>query len=181
VRLAVDHLAQIGLAALGGDHAEAAQALRMRVEAVPGAMGVRWMRPITWPDRVPGLVTWSGKQTLPRLICDAQAALRAARTPDLIEARAARKGVSGLDPSVCHSALDVGFSLAVQGIPVVQRPGVELLAIVGLETVPLVSFERRVCGYLYEGRIWRFSVERRGEHGYHQWGSVALDDGEALS
>lgn len=176
--LAVEYLARVGLASLGGDPAEAIRALLTDgPEAVPGREGVRYLQPITWPDRVPGLVTWSGQQTLARLIRDTQRALREAlptapQPLDPLTLRAPKTGASGLDPLACPDPIDAGFSPARLGIAVMQRPALELLAIVGLETVPLLSFGRRQCGFVHAGQAWRFSVTPRGEHGYYQWGSV---------
>lgn len=177
--LAVEHLAAVGLAAVGGHHAAVAESLLTPAQAVQGRAGVAWMRQITWPDRVPGLMTWGGQQMLAGLIRETQRMLREGLracpqdTPlDLLTLRVARVGTSGLDALSCPDPLDIGFSPAALGMPTQQRPGVELLAIVGLETVPIVSFARRRCGFLHAGRIWQFPVERRGEYGYHRWGSV---------
>jgi hypothetical protein len=52
------------------------------------------------------------------------------------------------------------------------RPGVELLAIFGLETVPLVSFGPRSCGFVHGGRLWRFSVEARDGGYAFRWGGL---------
>jgi CRISPR-associated protein Csb3 len=130
--------------------------------------GVRWGgRLITWPDRVPDLKVWAGQLTLAKIIKKTQAALRSAEwTGDLFSVRAPMKGTSGLDALSCPSALDAGFSADVLGMAVVQRPGVELLTIIALESVPLISYGRRDCGFVHDGKLWRFAVEDRG--GYYR-------------
>jgi hypothetical protein len=51
------------------------------------------------------------------------------------------------------------------------RPAVELLAIVGLEVVPLVSFGPHQCGFLDGGNVWRFEVEERAGGYFRRWGT----------
>lgn len=196
---AVDHLARIGYDALlrdatpdypemdedaDGWHAAQRAAENAAVRAVllaakpkpwPGKeqQGCQWRpRNITWPDRVPGLACWAGQMTLPKTLAKLQDALRECDEPDLFAARAAMLGTSGFDAVASQDAIDIGFSPAAIQMPVVQRPGVELLAVVGLETVPLVSFAGRECGYLYDGRVWRFAVQRRDSGYLHRWGEV---------
>ena len=62
-------------------------------------------------------------------------------------------------------SIDIGFSPSRLGMDIQCRPAVELLAIVGLETVPLVSFGPRDCGFLHGGCVWRFTVEQREGEG----------------
>ncbi len=52
------------------------------------------------------------------------------------------------------------------------RPGVELLTIVGLESVPLVSFGARDCGFVHGGRVWKFAVENREGGYFKRWGEL---------
>ena len=138
-----------------------------------GAVWGPWS--IKWPDRVPGLKTWAGNMTLPKLIAKLQAALTpaalAAAGDDLAKVAVPLKGVSGLDRAAAGSSLDIGFSPSELDIPVVQRPAVELLAIIGLNTLPLVSWDTRECGWIYDGRIWRMTVEHRAEY-YYRWGQA---------
>lgn len=153
--------------------------------------GARWMgRVITWPDRVPGLKTWAGLLTLPKIIEQRRTALR--RSPertDLLtwrtfpavmepgkkdrDAEAAEgTGQSGLDALTCQDAIDVGFSPNVLGIAVAYRPGLELLAVVGLESLPLVSYGPRECGFVHGGAAWRFKVEPRDGGYLYRWGQL---------
>jgi hypothetical protein len=53
------------------------------------------------------------------------------------------------------------------------RPAVELLAVVGLEAVPLVSFGPRLCGFVHDGQLWRFEVEGRSGGYAYRWGEVS--------
>ena len=144
--------------------------LSERPEPIQGKDGVRWLGELHWPDRVPGLKTWSGQQTLAKLIRERQKAVEDATEGDLFALKAYLKGTSGLDADVSTDALDVGFSPDVLGLAVEQRPALELLAVVGAESVPLVSFGRRVCGWHEAGRLWRFRVAPRGgDTYYHRW------------
>lgn len=139
-------------------------------------LGARWVRLITWPDRIPGLKTWAGQSTLPKIITAHQRRLRESEEADLFEARGVyrtgkNEGPSGLDAGTCRDAIDIGFSPSKLGMDIVCRPAVELLAIVGLEAVPLVSFGARECGFLHDSRAWRFQVEPRDGY-YHRWGDM---------
>lgn len=151
--------------------------LLIDAEAEPrtgGLQGVRWVRLITWPDRVPGLVTWAGQATLAKTVKKLVAAVRAANDQsDLYEIRVPLDGASGFDADTAQDTIDVGFSTSALGMEVVQRPGLELLAVVGLETVPLVSFGPRECGFVHDGRLWRFPVESRNGGYYHRWGPLS--------
>jgi hypothetical protein len=194
---AVDHLARIGYDALlldaspdypdldedaDGWHAAQRAAENAAVRAVLLAaktrpftgdrLGCTYVRPLTWPDRVPGLKCWSGQMTLAKTLAKLRDALEDCEEPDLFAARAAMLGTSGFDAGSSRDAIDIGVSPNALGMEVVQRPGVELLAVIGLETVPLVSFGPRECGYLYDGRVWRFAVELRDTGYLHRWGEV---------
>lgn len=153
-----------------------------------GALGALWLRPITWPDRVPGFVTWAGQQTLPKIIRARQLAIRwegegkAGRkhrdlsTADPLTLTVPMRGASGIDANSCPLALDAGFSVSTLEMSVAQRPALELLAIIGLELVPLVSFAPRECGFVADGVLWRFSVEARDGSYYHRWGELREAD-----
>jgi hypothetical protein len=137
-------------------------------------VGARWIAGgVTWPDRVPGLKTWGGQQTLPKIIAGCQKLIARATETDLFALRAFREGSPGFDAPTCQNSIDIGFVPGQLDIPVECRPAVELLAIVGLETLPLVSFGARTCGFLHDGRIWRFEVEDRTGGYLKRWGSLA--------
>lgn len=189
------------------DHARARGLLLAAEPPVPRSGptdGAKWLgMAITWPDRVPGLKTWTGHVTLAGLIRDRLAVIAADKgaTPDLFELRgvitghagkqrkqtAAKKGtaaggepppvvsaMSGFDPLVCRDSLDVGFNAAELGMDVSFRPAVELLAVVGLEVVPLVSYAARECGFLHGGRAYRFAVEPRSGGYAYRWGELRM-------
>jgi hypothetical protein len=148
-------------------------------------LGAKWLRLITWPDRVPDLKTWAGQSTLPKIITAHQRRLfdlDAATDPFAARGHyrtGRREGPSGLDALTCQDAVDVGFSPSKLGMEIECRPAVELLAVIGLETVPLVSFGARDCGFIHEGKLWRFDVEARDGGYYHRWGT--LREHEALA
>lgn len=180
---ACEYLAQVGFDALLGEVARPARRSDHRrvyerlLAKEPSPMsnnreGALWLVPITWPDRVPGLKCWAGQVTLPKIIAKLQAAVRTQPDGDLFELRAPIKGASGIDALSCPSAIDVGFSVNALGMAVVQRPAMEMLAIYGLETLPLVSFAAHECGFIHDGFIWRFPVEGRGDGHYRRWGNV---------
>lgn len=190
---ACEYLSRVGFDALLGtatpsadeDDAEAVEAARLadhrrvcnRLLSVPakplvGREGVSWLGQITWVDRVPGLKTWAGQVTLPKLISKLQDAIRKPSPDDLFEFRCPLKGATGIDALSCQNAIDIGFSPNALDMPVVQRPAMELLAIYGLETLPLLSFASRVCGFVHDGKLWRFPVEERDGGYYHRWGTV---------
>ena len=133
--------------------------LGIKAESRGGELvGAKWVCVITWPDRLPGLKTWAGQSTLPKIIAAHQRRLGKCNTADLFEARGVYRtskgeGPSGLDASTCQDAIDVGFSASACGMDIECRPAVELLAILGLEAVPLVSFAPRVCGFAHAGKI----------------------------
>jgi hypothetical protein len=177
-------------------------------KARTGYDGCHWLpgRTITWPDRVPGLKTWGGNATLCGIIKDHQTRIGTADGRDLFELRGvllgkppAKKrpmppggvlgGPSGLDAANCPSSIDAGFSISDLEMDVACRPAVELLAIVGLESLPLVSVSRRVCGFVYGRRLWVWETEVRAGHHYrwahfarpHSWESVYGDAENELS
>lgn len=162
-------------------HAAKLELLKPAKKAVIGD-GVTWgERRISWPDRVPGLVTWTGQQTLASGIRALQGGLRDAAGDgrvnsgaDIFEVQAPMTGGLGVDPTTTLDAADVGFSTTAQKMPVMRRVGIELLAVLGLETVPLVSFGWRECGFIFRGRMWTFSVEPRAGGYYYRWGNVQL-------
>lgn len=176
------------------DHARVRDHILAAEKPLPRAaelLGAKWLgRVITWPDRVPGLVTWSGNQSLPEIIRARVKALAAKEcgtllydwmtTPVPKKKGGVVPGHSGLDALCCQNKIDVGFSPATIGMPVAYRPALELLAIVGLESVPLVSFAARECGFVHDGKIWRFVVEQRDGGYYHRWGDVREYVAEAV-
>lgn len=142
-------------------------------------LGAKWEQCglITWPDRLPGLKTWAGQATLPKIITAHQRRLRADDAPDLFAVRGAYRtgkgeGPSGLDALTCQDPLDIGFSPSALGMDIECRPAVELLAIVGLESLPLVSFGSRECGFIHDGQVWRFVVEGRSGGYAFRWGPL---------
>ena len=180
---ACDLLARIGLRAFGGNQALARNVILSTEPKPRGANknGCQWMLPVTWPDRVPALKTWSGQQTLLKLIKSRQALLASSNEADLMAVRVVAQGVTGLDLLSAPRAIDIGFSLDQLDIPIEQRVGMELLAIHALCTVPLVSLpsRRRECGVIYDGRLWTWPVEERDTHYYSRWGVVTereIDD-----
>lgn len=139
--------------------------------------GAKWITGvITWPDRVPGLVTWAGQATLAKVITGHRRRLAGAVGDPLAVRGLIRtskgEGPSGIDAGACPDAIDLGFSAKAAGVDVGCRPAVELLAVIGLGTVPLVSFAARECGFVHDGRLWRFAVESRDGGYYHRWGPL---------
>lgn len=142
--------------------------------------GAKWLgMVITWPDRVPGLKTWAGQSTLPKIIAGHLKRVRGAGPGILAQARglirtSKGEGPSGFDPMTCPDPLDAGFSLSDLGADITCRPGLELLAIIGLETVPLVSYAARECGFIHGGRAYRFAVEPRSGGYAYRWGELRV-------
>lgn len=134
--------------------------------------GARWIIPITWPGRVPRLKTWAGRQTLAAIIADHQEAIAASGERDLYRLITFGTGPSGVDSRPCSTALDDGFSRNDLLVKISIWPAVELLAIVGIETLPLISFGGREIGFAHDGRLWRFRSEPRTGY-YSRWGNVA--------
>ncbi len=173
----VEYLARVGFddLALGAPDEHRAQRVRagllQSAEAIPDVLGVRWVRRITWPDRVRGLVPWAGQQSLSRIISARQKLLRAVSDDaDLFQVKAPIVGASGLDPWSAPISMETGFSTSKLGMAIMCRPAIELLAIVGLESVPLVSFSWRDVGFVHAGDVWRFDVEKR-DGSYSRWSS----------
>ena len=155
------------------DHRRVADMLRAASVPKDDSHGnVTWLKRITWPSRMPGLKTWAGNQTLAKVIYARVKLLGSQPIDDLLTFGAPMKGASGIDGLTCPDAIDIGFSPHDLGMEVMSRPGLELLAIVGLESVPLVSWDLRVCGFLHDGRVWQFDVETRSGGYYHRWGTL---------
>jgi hypothetical protein len=133
-----------------------------------------WFLPITWPDRVPDLVTWSGQQTLSKIV-GTRITMLEGTIEDLYEFRAPHKSVSGLDGWCAQSAIDIGFSPSTHDMLIMQRPALELLAILGLENVPLISYSARTCGFVHDKTLWKFRVESRNGNYYHRWGELDVE------
>lgn len=173
---------EIALQAIGGsvvsddeadghkdDHARVADYLRSD-KPTERYETVRWLgRRLMWPHRLPELVTWGGQQTLAKLIARRQSALGRDRIENILSFTAPMTGASGLDPLINLDALDVGFSPNQLGMSVMQRPGVELLAILALESVPIISFGRQRYAISHEMIQWEFRVESRGSKYYKRW------------
>lgn len=141
----------------------------------PDTHGIRWgTRRITWPDRVPGLRTWAGQVNLAKIVAKHQKAPKQSPDPiaDLFAWGYFGEGASGIDPGAAPNALDHGYSLSRAEESVWQRGLVELLAIAGLETVPLVSFDARVCGFVHADRVWRFELIGRDGGYFYKWGTL---------
>ena len=151
------------------DHARVATLLR-QAEARENQYGsVFWLgRKISWPERLPELVTWSGRQTLGKLIKKYQSAL-SVRVENLFTFTAALKGASGLDPLINLDPIDVGFSANGVGIEVQQRPAVELLAIYALDFTPVLSFGGGEYAIMEDMIEWRFGAEKRAGGYYSRW------------
>lgn len=148
--------------------------------------GAIWICPITWPDRVPGLKTWAGQLTLAKIIARNQAALedalsgprkRPKRTDagdvDLLTLTVGIEGASGLDCDTAQDSVDIGFSPARHSMLLATRPALELLAIIGLESLPIVSLAARHVGVVHRGRMWTWHVEPREGGYYHRWGRLS--------
>lgn len=192
------HLARLGFAALCGkptapdhveneepdeeavedarliDHRKVLFALRQKAEKYQFGSGVKWCGlTIDWPDRMPGLVTWSGQQSLAKIIVWHQETLPADEDcDDLYTFQCPFSGATGLDSNCARDPIDVGYSPNHLLEPIPQFPAAELLAIIGLATVPLVSFSRRECGFIDGDTIYRFHVESRSGGYYHRWGQI---------
>lgn len=123
---------------------------------------------IMWPDRVPALKAWAGQQTLAK-ITKARQKLLKDEIMDVMAFEAALSGTSGIDASVATTALEDGFSADALGMERVTRVGMELLAIVGLNTIPITVYPDGKIGYDHEGWHWVFRNEKRNEY-YWRWG-----------
>lgn len=119
---------------------------------------------------------WAGQVTLAKIVTKWQAAV--AKAADLMTHTVSVVGATGLDLRVAVDAIDAGFSL--DGVKLAQRPGLELLAVIGLETLPLLSWPRRhthvrECGFVLAGVPYRMPVEHRSGY-YYRWGMVTPAD-----
>lgn len=194
---ACEYLAQVGFRLLRGEPTDweddtpqaeeaAARADHWRVKAILGDIGATairngvclrspWFEPmnITWPDRLPDLKTWAGQQTLDKIVAKLVQAISQAEGDNLFSLRMPMKGATGFDSLSCPDAIDCGFSPAALDMEVVQRPALELLAIIGLESLPLISFGHRQCGFIHGDLTWRFPVEPRDGGYYHRWGNLS--------
>src|SRR5882724_1560884 len=133
--------------------------------------GAKWLgHLIDWPDRVPALKTWAGQMSLKKIIAKFVKSLGKEPIDDLFAFRAGLKGGSGMDASVCPNAIDAGFSLADHPeILIEMRPGVELLAVIGLQHVRLMSFARQEVGILFDNKIYRWAIEKRDGGYLRRW------------
>jgi hypothetical protein len=160
-------------AARMADHAIAREKiLAHKATPLAGRDGAKWIGEINWPDRVPGLKTWTGKMTLPQLIRRLQDLLRESDEPDLFLLSVPAIGASGIDALSCPTAIDAGFSVSRLEMPVFQRPALELLAILGLQQLPLISFAPRVCGFLHAGQVWQLLLHARDGGYYYRFGNL---------
>lgn len=126
---------------------------------------------IMWPDRVPCLKAWAGQQTLSKITQDRQKALGEDLT-DILSFEAPVAGASGIDKSVAGTALEDGFSANAIGMQRVTRVGMELLAILGIDTLPITAYPDGKIGYDHSGWHWVFSIEKRNEY-YWRWGMAS--------
>lgn len=127
-----------------------------------------------FPDELAGridLLSWS---SIPRPEAAKRVKAKVSGAPPVppVEDMREGQGHSGIDALCCQGALDLGFSPDALDLRVAYRPALELLAIIGIETVPLVSYGPRECGFLHDGRAWRFAVEERDGGYRYRWGEV---------
>lgn len=127
---------------------------------------------IAWPDRVPALKVWAGQQTLAKLAKQRQKALPK-KVSDVLAAEASISGSSGLDKSTATTSLEDGFSVHVQGMQRITRVGMELLAMIGAECIPLTVYPDGRIGYTANDSRWAFCVEARGDY-YGRWSEARL-------
>lgn len=134
---------------------------------------------VMWPDRVPSLKVWSGQQTLAKIVKQRQQALPK-EVADVLACEAAISGSSGLYKPCATTALEDGFSVDALGIRRVTLVGMELLAIIGLETLPITVYPDRSIGYdAAEGPAesvtkacrYLFRVEDRNDY-YGRWSTA---------
>lgn len=78
-------------------------------------------------------------------------------------------GASGIDGRAASTALEDGFSKNELGIATVTRIGVEMLAAIGIETVPLIVYPDGRIGYDAQEPRYVFRIEPRNEY-YGRWG-----------
>lgn len=159
------------LAARRMDHQRVADWLRAaRVRAITDRDGCHIGDvTITWPDRAPQLAVWAGQQTLARLVAQRQRAMPENVT-DVMAIEAPIKGASGIGPGA-STALEVGFSIDDNDMMRVTAVAVELLAIIGAETMPITLMpDGRIAYDTSDGARFAFRVERRGQSYYRRWG-----------
>lgn len=125
---------------------------------------------IGWPDRVPALKVWAGQMTLAKIAKKLQAALPR-EVADVLAVTAGLKGASGLDRQAAPTALEAGFSLNATGMLIETRIGMELLAIIGAETIPLTVYPDGRIGYEAGETRWAFAIEDRNDY-YGRWGTA---------
>lgn len=181
---ACEYLANVGLLHLGGpdrNQITAREKLLELSEANDRRTLIAGVR-VTWHDRVPGLVTWAGQQTLPKLVRRMLKDLESMKGESLMDMSAVSPGGgAGIDPMSTVNADVAGFSPAAQNISIRYYPARELLAMVGLESVPVVSYRWRECGFLHDGRLWRFEVRQRVGGYYFVWGDVRPESPEEVT
>lgn len=123
---------------------------------------------IAWADRVPALKTWAGQQTLAKLVKIRQKALPK-KVEDVLACKAPIRGSSGLYKPCATTALEDGFSVDVLGMDRVTPVGMELLAIIGLETLTITVYPDGTLGYDADDSRWVFRIENRNDY-YGRWG-----------
>lgn len=122
---------------------------------------------INWPERIPATKTWSGNQTLAKIVL-ARIEELPARVSDIMVTEAALTGPSGLDRRTAVTALEAGFSTAKTKTKIVTAIGKELLGILGLESLPITVYPDRSLEYVASGVRYRFRREERGDY-YGRW------------
>lgn len=170
-----DHSAMAVIA----DHRNIADRMReSELSDNPNYNGATWMgHLIDWPDRVPAVKSWAGQMSLKKIIAKFVKSLGKAPIDDLFAFRAGLKGASGIDARVCPNAIDVGFNLPDHPDMLIEmRPGVELLAMIGMQHVPIVSFARREVGVMHDSKLYRWQIEKRDGGYLRRWGDeVAVE------
>lgn len=160
------------LAARRRDHQRVADWLReAEVRPIPNRNGadIGGVR-VMWPDRVPALKVWAGKQTLAKIVAQRQKALPK-EVGDVLTAEAGIGGSSGLYKPCATTALEDGFSVDAAGMKRVTRIGMELLAIIGLETIPVTVHPDGFLSYEAGESRWLFRIEDRNDY-YGRWGTA---------
>lgn len=160
------------VAARRQDHQRVADWLRAaNVKAIANRNGIAMNDDqIRWVDRVPALKVWAGQQTLAKIFATRQKALPAEVT-DLIGCTVAIGGSSGLYKPCATTALEDGFSIDEAGMKRVTPIGVELLAIIGIDTVPLTVYPDGRIAYEVDGVRFAFRIEDRNDY-YGRWGTA---------
>lgn len=135
-------------------------------EKIVTLAGVR----IDWHLALPELKVWAGKANMLTVTSRRLAALWECE-PDgsrLLDWTVPLKTASGLDARIQTDPIDVGFSLAALGMKIMTFAAAELLAIIGLQTSPIVRWSKENYGYAdATGQWWRFRVLDRSD-GYHR-------------